>query len=101
VSWKVKRTMRIFQPDAYVVVDMGENRMVVMERTGGNGTPVSLGAQDKTFEPADLLALQAKNFLDCVRTRTTPVVTGEAVLPVMAAAIEVTEQLRAWRDRLD
>lgn len=101
ISWKVKRTLRFFQPDAYVVVDMGENRMVVMERTGGNGAPVSLGAQDRTFEPADLLALQAEHFLECVRTRKQPIVTGEGVRPVLAAALEVTDQLRQWRNKLD
>ncbi len=99
VSWKVKRTLRVFQPDAYVVVDMGENRMVVMERTGGDGKPVSLGAQEKKFDPVDLLALQAEHFLDCVRTRQEPMVTAAGVRPVLAAALEITEQLRHWRAR--
>ncbi|MEM9683967.1 MAG: Gfo/Idh/MocA family oxidoreductase [Pseudomonadota bacterium] len=101
VSWKVKRTLRLFQPDAYIVVDMGENRMVVMQRTGGDGTPVSLGAEDKTFEPVDLLALQADHFLECVKTRQQPIVTGKDVRPVLAAALEVTDQLRQWRGKLD
>ena len=99
ISWKVKRTLRLFQPDAYVVVDMGENRMVVMNRTGGDGAPVSLGAQERKFDPVDLLALQAEHFLECVRTRQEPMVTGEGVRPVLAAALEVTEQLREWRNR--
>lgn len=100
VSWKVKRSLRVFQPDAYVVVDMGENHMVVMQRTGGDGTPISISAQDRTFDPADLLALQTDHFLDCVRTRKEPLVTGEGVRPVLAAALEVTDQLRRWRERL-
>jgi predicted dehydrogenase len=100
VSWKVQRTMRIFQRNAYIVADMADNKMVVTRRTGGeDGEPMTLGAEQREFEPVDLLMLQAGSFLDCVATRTPPVVSGADVRPVLEAALSITDQLREWHRR--
>lgn len=100
VSWKTQRTMRIFQRNAYMVADLAENRLVVMRRSGGKDGPPSFGAEQREYENADLIMMECADFLDCVRTRRAPVVSGESVRDVMAAALAVTEQLRAWRREL-
>jgi len=100
VSWKVQRTMRIYQRNAYIVADMAENKMTITRRTGGeNGEPLTLGAEQKEFEPVDLLMRQADSFLNCVATRTPPVVSGADVRPVLEAALTITDQLREWHRR--
>lgn len=100
VSWKVQRTMRVFQRNAYIVADMADNKMIVTRRTGGeNGEPMTLGAEQREFEPVDLLMRQAESFLGCVATRSPPVVSGADVRPVLEAALSITEQLREWHRR--
>ena len=100
VSWKIQRTMRVFQRNAYLVADMAENRLVVMNRTGGRDEPPTFGAEQRQYDKADLIMMECEDFLDCVRTRREPVVSGESVRDVLAAALTVTDQLRAWRREL-
>ena len=104
VSWKVQRTMRIFQRDAYMVADMVENRLTVMTRSGsGSGDsdgPPGVGAEQRNYDKADLIMMECADFIDCVRTRRVPVVSGESVRDVLAAALDVTDRLRAWRRNL-
>ena len=97
VSWKIQRTMRVFQRNAYLVADMVENRLVVMSRGGGRGEPPTFSAEQRQYDKADLILIECAEFLDCVRTRREPEVSGESVRDVLAAALSVTEQLRAWR----
>ncbi len=100
VSWKIQRTMRIFQRNAYIVADMAENKMIITRRTGGeDGEPLTLGAEQREFEQVDLLLRQADSFLNCVATRSQPLVTGAGVRPVLEAALTITEQLREWHRR--
>lgn len=100
VSWKIQRTMRIFQRNAYIVADMAENKMVITRRTGGEGgEPLTLGAEQREFEQVDLLMRQADSFLNCVATRSQPVVSGADVRPVLDAALAITDQLREWHRR--
>ena len=100
VSWKIQRTMRVFQRNAYMVADMAENRLVIMNRTGGRDEPPTFGAEQRQYDKADLIMMECADFLDCVRTRREPVVSGESVRDVLAAALTVTDQLRAWRREL-
>ena len=100
VSWKIQRTMRVFQRNAYMVADMAENRLVIMNRTGGRDEPPTFGAEQRQYDRADLIMMECADFLDCVRTRREPVVSGESVRDVLAAALTVTDQLRAWRREL-
>ncbi len=100
VSSKIQRTMRVFQRNAYMVADMAENRLVVVNRTGGRDEPPTFGAEQRQYDKADLILMECADFLDCVRTRREPVVSGESVRDVLAAALTVTDQLRAWRREL-
>ncbi|MXY39789.1 MAG: Gfo/Idh/MocA family oxidoreductase [Rhodospirillaceae bacterium] len=100
VSWKIQRTMRVFQRNAYMVADMAENRLVVMNRTGGRDEPPTFGAEQREYDKTDLIMMECADFLDCVRRRREPVASGESVRDVLAAALTVTDQLRAWRREL-
>ena len=100
VSWKIQRTMRVFQRDAWLVADMAEDRLVIMNRTGGKDEPPTFGAEQRQYDKADLIMLECADFLDCIRTRREPVASGESVRDVLAAALAVTDQLRAWRREL-
>ena len=100
VSWKTQRTLRVFQRNAYLVADLADNRLIVMNRSGGKDEPPTFGAERREYEKADLIMLECADFLDCVRTRRAPVASGESVRDVLAAALTVTDQLRTWRREL-
>ena len=98
IGGKINRRLRVYQRDRYVIADMAEHKLTVLHPTkGGNGVLPSLVGEDKHFPQSDLLLLQAKDFVEAVRNRTKPKVPAESVRPVLAAALEITAKLRAWR----
>lgn len=97
ISWGIKRNLRVFQRDAYIVADFAENKMVVMRKEGEGDGPMTFSAEEKRFDQVDLLQLQADSFIEAVRTRGAPLVSGRDVRPVLEAALAITNQLRDWR----
>ena len=100
ISWGIKRNLRVFQRDAYIVADFAENKMVVMRKEGTGDGPMKFSAEEKRFDQVDLLQLQADAFVRSVRDRTAPIVSGEDVRPVLEAALLITSQLRDWRSNV-
>ena len=100
ISRKIQRTMRVFQRNAYMVADLAEDRLVVMNRGGAGDDPSSFATERREYEKADLIMMECADFLDCVKTRREPVASGESVRDVLAAALTVTDRLRAWRREL-
>ena len=95
--WTTKDKMREML-EQYVIADMAEHKLTVLHPTkGGNGALPSLVGEDKHFPQTDLLLLQAKDFVEAVRHRTKPKVPAEDVREVLAAALRITDKLRAWR----
>ena len=102
VSWKKERTMRIFQPDAYILLDLNEGKLAVTRKqmdTSVGGLPL-LTHEEQRFETGENLRRELESFLDCVRTRRQPLVSAADARRALAAALIITEQLRSWRDRL-
>ena len=100
ISRKIQRTMRVFQRNAYMVADLAEDRLVVMNRSSDGDEPSSFATERRQYEKADLIMMECEDFLDCVKTRREPVASGESVRDVLAAALTVTDRLRAWRREL-
>ncbi|MCY3829028.1 MAG: Gfo/Idh/MocA family oxidoreductase [Rhodospirillaceae bacterium] len=100
ISRKIERTMRVFQRNAYMVADLAEDRLVVMNRSSDGDEPSSFATERRQYEKADLIMMECEDFLDCVKTRREPVASGESVRDVLAAALTVTDRLRAWRREL-
>jgi predicted dehydrogenase len=98
IGGKISRRLRVYQRERYVIADMAEHKLTVLHPAkGGNGVLPSLVGEDKHFAQSDLLLLQAKDFVDAVRTRGKPKVPAEEVREVLAAALRITDKLRAWR----
>lgn len=101
VSWKTERTMRIFQHDAYIRADLNDNKLMVMRRNGAvEGEIMSVGSEERTFEPGDHLKAEIASFLDSVRRRAVPVAPAAEVRGALEAALTITDQLRDWRDQI-
>jgi len=91
VALKRERKMRVFQPDTYLVVDYGEHRIRICRREPGSqpGTLPNITFEEREVGGEDALEEEIRAFLHAVRTRTTPIVSGEDGLQ----ALEVAERI--------
>src|SRR6266436_9706262 len=72
VSFEKTRKLRFFQPHDYISVDTATQK--------GSMVSLRMGqVQERKLEPevAEPLKLELMSFLDCVRTRDNPIVTGD------------------------
>ncbi len=93
VSLKTERRIRLFQDDAYMSVDMHQNKLTVYQRGGrGSASPLpGISVEEETFEKGDALKLQIEAFLDSIRLGKPPAVSGEVGKQALETAIRITE----------
>jgi predicted dehydrogenase len=91
VALKRERKMRVFQPDTYLVVDYGEHRIRICRREPGSlpGTLPNLTFEEREVGGEDALEEEIRAFLQAVRERSQPVVSGQDGLQ----ALEVAERI--------
>lgn len=93
VSLKRERILRLFQPDAYVAIDYDQRKVRIVRRVPG-ATPGALPnivADEHDAGEGDPLRDEIAAFVDAVRTRTTPIVSGREGL----RALELAERIAA------
>lgn len=91
VALKRERKMRVFQPDTYLVVDYGEHRIRICRREPGAqpGALPNLTFEEREVGGEDALEEEIRAFLQSVRERSKPVVSGQDGLQ----ALEVAERI--------
>ena len=99
ISLKSERTMRIFEHDKYVAVDLEKRSIRVVWQEEGNkplmpGLP-PIAIRNEDYSEGDALEREIEAFAASVRNRTAPVVSGEAGMAALEAAVQVNESLRA------
>jgi predicted dehydrogenase len=102
VSLKRERKLRIFQPDTYISLDYGEKRVRICRR--GDAPPGGLApieVEERVVEGEDALAEEIRAFVEAVRTRREPLVSGREGLRAVELAYQilacVEEELRRSR----
>ncbi len=103
VSLKTERSMRIFQPDTYLVADLAQRKVTSRRKGEGEMFPgiPNIETEEFSFEEADALAHEIADFVRCVRNRETPAVTCEAGRDAVQAALMITDSLQAHRRLLE
>jgi predicted dehydrogenase len=91
VSLERLRKVRLFQSDAYVSLDLGENKITLVRRDGAD--PPRITAEKLEFDAADALLAQDRAFAECVRTRAEPEVTGEDGERALDLALRIQEAI--------
>jgi predicted dehydrogenase len=95
ISLKSERRMRIFQADAYIVVDFQNKKIAVFKKGEGEmfpGVP-NIVIDEKEFSQGDALLAEISSFLECVATGTQPAVTGEDGKRALETALLINRQL--------
>jgi len=102
VSWKTERSLRVFQQDAYILVDLNDSKLIVTRRVAAEGKSVlaQLRQDEQRFEAGGNLLRQLDSFLDAIETGGAPLVSGADGRRALAAALTIGEQLQAWRETI-
>ena len=103
VSLKTERSMRIFQPDTYLVADLAQRKVTIRRKGDGEMFPgiPNIETEEFSFEEADALGQEIAAFIHCVRQREIPAVNGEAGRDAVQAALMITDSLQAHRRLLE
>ncbi|HVV68578.1 MAG TPA: Gfo/Idh/MocA family oxidoreductase [Gammaproteobacteria bacterium] len=92
VYLKQERRLRLFQPEAYISVDL-QGKQLAIHRKGTNemfpGIPEII-CEEQAFEQGDALRDEIIAFLDSIENQKPPVVSGIDGKRALATAIEIT-----------
>jgi predicted dehydrogenase len=96
ISLKQERKIRIFQDDAYLSVDMQQKILTVIRKKDAAPveSPAQVSIEEESFDQGDALLAEIEAFLQAVRTRGKPVVSGEDGLRALETAMKITAQVR-------
>ena len=97
ISKTTTRRMRIFQPGAFINVDFANRKVMTMHLKKGEFQKNGMPKQDikvNSFPEGDALNSEILHFVDNVRNRTTPLVSGNEGRRALDVALQVIEQIK-------
>lgn len=102
VSMENMRRMRIFQPGRYLSVDFAKKEVMAirLNRPAEGGTPTP-EISKSGFSDQDQLEMELRDFIDHVRNRTQPAVSGRAGRRALDVALRVVGQINENRQRVE
>ena len=95
VSLESLRKVRVFQSDAYISIDFGENSLTIVRREGRpeSGETPRIHAEKLELDSGDALLAQDRAFATSVRERTKPDVSGEDGYRALDLALRIEESI--------
>ena len=93
VSLKRERKVRFFQPDAYISIDYDQKRAQIFYKPAPGATWLDIRAETIEIQEGDALGDEIDSFLDCVRGRSLPLVSGAEGLRALEIASMISSQL--------
>ncbi len=95
VALKRERKMRIFQPEAYIVIDYGEQNIRICRRqTPGGGEQIpNLSFEERSAGSHDALEEEIRAFVVSVKNRARPIVSGVDGLQALEEAENIVAAL--------
>jgi predicted dehydrogenase len=115
VSTERVRKLRFFQPHQYLSLDFARQDLLMIDVTAAAGMDpaqlaalaqmagqhpsVGLSLKKITVEQGEPLRLEIASFLNSVRTRTTPLVSGDDGRAALALALEINRAIAAHSQR--
>jgi predicted dehydrogenase len=105
VSTERVRKLRFFQPHQYVSIDYARQDLLFIDVKPQQGTPdpgsmlSGLAVSKPTVTPGEPLRLEIESFLESVRTRQQPRVTGQEGRAVLALALDINTAIAEHANR--
>jgi predicted dehydrogenase len=100
VSMKRERKIRFFQKDAYISIDYDQKRAQIYRKPHEGAGWLDIRGESIEIKEGDALADEVDSFLDSVRTRSRPFVSGEDGLKALEIASVISERLGSLAARL-
>ena len=97
ISTKNQRKIRLFQKDAYISVDFVGREIVIIRRSPNHseGLVPGMDIQQMAFKEADVLEDELAAFIQAVRSRRQPLVTGRTGRQALAVAMQIMDEIDA------
>jgi len=97
ISTKNQRKIRLFQKDAYISVDFVGREIVIIRRSQnpGQGLVPGMDIRQMSFRDADVLEDELAAFIQAVRSRRPPLVTGRTGRQALAVATQIMDEIDA------
>jgi predicted dehydrogenase len=102
ISMKNERKTRLFQRDAYIAIDFGNHEATIVRKDAQSedGLIPGLGIEKRVFNKGDALDDELRAFIHSVKTRETPLVTGQMGRDALKTALDVMNQIQKTSNRL-
>ena len=96
ISSKSERKIRVFQKDGYLSLDFANRSMMhIWPGENGKSAPVpGMQMEELSFEQGDALRDEIHSFLDAVKGRGEPEVSGQMGREALNIALNITRQIR-------
>lgn len=95
------RKMKVFQPGSYIDVDFAHRKVVSIQLTDqvqDSGMPKQ-NIVSKSFESADALKSEAEHFIENVKKRSRPIVSGHEGRQALDVALQIIDQIKEHREK--
>ena len=101
-SMKDERKIRLFQQDAYISIDFANHEVTIVHRKADSddGFIPGMEIESRTFPKGDALDEELKSFIESVKNRTEPSVTGQMGRDALKTALDVMSQIQQARANL-
>ncbi|MGH7274270.1 MAG: Gfo/Idh/MocA family protein [Nitrospiria bacterium] len=95
VSREKMRKIRIFQPDAYLSLDYLQQEVTLCRRVAQEqGERPQLVIERLEIQKEEPLEAEIAAFIDCVRTRKRPIVSGQEGREALRVALEILKEIK-------
>lgn len=95
VSTKTERKMRVFQHNAYIVVDFLEKTLATYHcAPGGQADPPAIQGDLAAFDQGDALMAEIESFRTSILEGSPPLVSGEDGARALETAIRIARQMQ-------
>jgi predicted dehydrogenase len=97
ISTKNQRKIRLFQKDAYIALDFASQEITLIRRNANRTDSLESGMeiQQLSFAETDVLEDELSAFIQAVRTRKQPLVSGHTGRKALAVALSIMNQIDA------
>jgi predicted dehydrogenase len=101
VSTELVRKLRFFQPHQYVSIDYARKDLLIIDVDASASARAAAGLNfaKPPIEPGEPLRLEIEAFLDAVRTRGTPRVTGREGRAALALALQINAEIASHANK--
>lgn len=100
VSVEKMRKIRLFQSDAYISIDYASQKITVYKRVNDAKNGLSIVKEDMDISPSDYLGDEIRSFVNSVKTRSQPPVTGRDGKRALEVAMMIKDKLEASLTKL-